>query len=302
MAKTEFHGEPLDIAGLLDMLEGQGLAIEDRERATHILQNVSYSRLKPYLVTLMEDRATHRFQKGASMELAYALYGFDRRLRELIFHEMEKIEISVRTHLAYATSGSEHGYWFTESKYFKNASRHRYILSRIQQELRKSDNDGIIEFREKYTNEFPPSWLTLEATSMGTLSTIYDEMAPGSVKRSVAQYYGLSDDVFAAWLHHLVYVRNTCAHHSRLWNKRLTIRGKLPEKPRHYFPYMSREDTERIYFTLCMVKYMQNVIKPTNTFAQRLRSLIDHFPQVDVKKMGFPRNWKEDPLWKVDAE
>ncbi|MGE4307572.1 MULTISPECIES: Abi family protein [Bacteroides] len=28
----------------------------------------------------------------------------------------------------------------------------------------------------------------------------------------------------ASWLHSIVYIRNICAHHSRLWNKVLGVR------------------------------------------------------------------------------
>ena len=84
--KPEFQGRALDFEEQIALLRSQGLIIEDEKKALHILNNVSYSRLKTYLVPLMEDRKAHRFREGASFEDAYALYGFDRRLRELVFH------------------------------------------------------------------------------------------------------------------------------------------------------------------------------------------------------------------------
>ena len=111
MLKTEFHGSALSFEDQIKLLKSQGLIIEDEKKALRVLQNVSYSRLKSYLVPLMEDRATHRFKPGATMDQAYALYGFDRRLRELIVHEMEKIEVSIRAHMAYTSSSDDSGYW-----------------------------------------------------------------------------------------------------------------------------------------------------------------------------------------------
>ena len=112
MHKTEFHGSALSFEDQIRLLRSQGLTIKDEKKALRVLQNVSYSRLKSYLVPLMEDRVSHRFRPGASMDDAYALYGFDRRLRELIFHEMEKIEISIRARMGYVSSGSDSGYWY----------------------------------------------------------------------------------------------------------------------------------------------------------------------------------------------
>ena len=297
MQKTTYKGRALSFEEQVDLLESQGLKVEDRGRAVHVLRNVSYSRLKSYLVPLMEDRATHRFKPGSTFEQAYIYYGFDRRLRELIFHELEKIEVSIRTSLAYISAEDNDGYWYLDPKYFRNPRTHEKILRSIQSEVERSDNDALESFRRKFDNPFPPCWLMMEATSMGTLSRIYDELAPGLLKRRMAAYYSLSDTVFSSWLHHLVYVRNTCAHHSRLWNKTLSVRGVVPVSTGKYFPSFACNDNAHVYFTLCMIKYLQNTVKPGNTFSQRLSTLLENYPKVDTRLMGFPRDWKSDPLW-----
>lgn len=285
---------------LIAMLRSQGLEIKDEARARNILSNVSYSRLKSYLLPLMENSGSHRFRSGASFEQAYALYGFDRRLRELIFHEMEKVEISLRTHIAYATSGAEKGYWFTNPDYFKSRHDHNLLLRRILNEINRSDNDAIVRFREKYSTEFPPCWLTLEATSMGTLSTIYSDMRASRIKSNISDYYGISDAVLNSWIQHLVYVRNYCAHHNRLWDKRLAVTGMIPTQTRDAFPPLDPDAPHHIYFTLCVLKYLVNTIKPDNNFALRLVNLIDSFKTVETEsRMGFPKDWRKEKFWEV---
>lgn len=298
--KKEFTGFYLDFDQLIAMLRSQGLEIEDEKKAKNILSNVSYARLKSYLIPLMEDRSTHRFKPGATFGQAYALYGFDRRLRELIFHEMEKFEISLRTHIANATSGAEKGYWFINPDYFKNPRDHANLLRKMLSDINRSDNDAIVRFKEKYSNDFPPCWLTLEATSMGTLAIIFAEMKPGPFKSRIADYYGISEAVLNSWIQHLVYVRNYCAHHNRLWNKHLAVEGLVPERTRDPFPDLEAKDSRKIYFTLCVLKYLVNVIKPDNNFALRLVNLIDSFKTVRTEsEMGFPSGWKDDPFWRV---
>ena len=299
--KPLYTGHALPIEGIIEMLEQQGLTIEDKAAAIHTLQNISYSRFKAYLVPLMEERSTHKFRAGATFGQAYAYYGFDRRLRELVFHEMEKVEISIRTHLAYALNGSENGYWFTNPDHFRNKSSHKFLLSGIKREVERSDVDAIRSFRAKYSNEFPPSWLTLEATSMGTLCMIYEEMKPGPIKDRVAAYYGVDSHTFNSWLRHIVYIRNICAHHGRLWNHTLTVCAKIPENPRNPFPKVKPSMTSNVYYTLCVIQYLQNTVKPTNTFAKRLKALIDGFPLIGEKElasMGFPKEWERDEFWK----
>ena len=301
MQKPLFQGSALGIDPQIDLLESQGLVIGDRQKARQILRNVSYSRLKAYMVPLMTERTPRKFREGASFNDVYTLYGFDRRLRELVFHEMEKVEISIRTHIAYATSLADAGYWYTKGEHFRSPKEHRNLLERIKGEVKRSDNDAIKRFYEKYSNELPPCWLALEATSMGTLSLIYEDLRPGAAKRQIADYYGLSDTVLMSWLHHLVYVRNICAHHNRLWNKNLSISARIPESPRKMFPPQTMTGPQRVYTTLCVLKYLQDTVKPANTFALRLRTLIDNYPSVDISQMGFPEYWKEFKFWSPDG-
>lgn len=298
--KPKYTGRALSFEEQINLLQSQGLEIEDRNRALQVLRNVSYARLKNYLIPLMADRKSHRFKQGATFEMAYTIYGFDRRLRELIFHEMEKIEISFRTRFAYATAEDGDGYWFLESRYFKSERAHGNILRKISSEIRRTDNEGIVNFRSKFSNPFPPCWLTMEATTIGTLSIMYEELCDGHYKNKIADYYGVDAETLESWLEHIVYVRNYCAHHSRLWNKPLGTRMTPPRRARHYFPQLDGHSQSRIYSTLCVIKYLQNTIKPTNTFGQRLKSLIGHFDTsriIDISQMGFPRGWEDDPIW-----
>ena len=296
--KTVYTGRASTFEEQIATLRSYGLEIGDEKRAIQILSNVSYSRLKAYMFPLVENKSTWTFRKGASLEQVYTIYGFDRRLRELIFHELEKIEISIRTRMAYATSEDGDGFWYTNPAYFKNPRFHANLLRKISSEVSRSDNDALHIFQEKYSNEYPPCWLMMEATSMGTLSLIYQELAPGTFRRKISTYYGVPDKVFESWLHHLVYIRNTCAHHSRLWNKNLTIQALVPVHPANYFPEIRKGSGAHVYLTLCIIKYLQNTVKPTNTFSTRLKNLISNYPLIDVRAMGFPDGWKENPLWK----
>lgn len=94
------------------------------------------------------------------------------------------------------------------------------------------------------------------------------------------------------------YVRNICAHHSRLWNKTFGITPMMPRRTTFPFVTLPTKGTQHVYFVLCMIQYLLNIINPSNTFRNKINVLLEEYPNIDIVAMGFPENWKEQPLWK----
>ena len=55
---------------------------------------------------------------------------------------------------------------------------------------------------------------------------------------------------------------------------------------------------QKIYFTLCIIKYFINIIVPNNDMTNKLRDLLIEYPEIDIRAMGFPQNWQDEDLWK----
>ena len=87
-----------------------------------------------------------------------------------------------------------------------------------------------------------------------------------------------------------------CAHHSRLWNKTLRVTGGFPKHTAHGF-ITTRVQNDKVYYVLCIIRYMLLTINPNSSFTSRLRQLLKDYPSVDIKAMGFPSTWETEPLW-----
>ena len=83
-----------------------------------------------------------------------------------------------------------------------------------------------------------------------------------------------------------------------MWNREIPVVPAEPEKPA--FPWIdsSTTDMKRIYFRICIIKYLLFTVSPNNRFTEKLKSLIAQFPTIDIRAMGFPANWQNEPLWK----
>ena len=99
-------------------------------------------------------------------------------------------------------------------------------------------------------------------------------------------------------MHAFAQLRNICAHHGRLWNRRLTTTPQLPHNP--LFPFLNNTavHANKIYTILSCMTYILNIISPGNTFNQRLKELFDSCLHTKEKEMGFVTGWRNEPIWK----
>lgn len=297
MDKPFFEKPPLTYEAQLQLLKSRGLLIEDEEKALHILQVISYYRLSGYWYPLLEDKENHKFKMNAQFETAFNLYKFDREFRLLILGELEKIEVAVRCQMIQQLSLKISPFWFEDKVHFRNSNIFNKSIDKIRDELKRSDEEFILKFKEKYQNEFPPSWMTLEVTSFGSLSVLFNALNPGRTKRNIANYFGLNERTFQSWLHSIVYLRNVCAHHSRLWNRDIRVKPQIPENPKKQWLKINEIENDKVYFLLSMIVYLLQTINPKNSMSSRFKSLLLKYPNIDVKAMGFPDNWEKEPLW-----
>jgi abortive infection bacteriophage resistance protein len=264
----------------------------------HLLSHISYYRLSGYWFPLLADKLEHRFKTGATLDAAFRLYCFDRELRQLVLAELEKIEVAVRAEISYIMAHKHGPFWFQNQNIFRDPVKHAETLTKISNEFARSDEEFIHAFKSKYNNPLPPSWMMMEITSFGSLSQLYKNLRPGREKREIAHHFGLTDTVFITWLHSIVYLRNVCAHHTRLWNRTMSIRPQIPDAPRKTWLLNTQIHNNRTYFILSMVAYLLQTVNPHNRFVEKFKNLLEKYPNVDTKALGFNAGWENEPLWR----
>ncbi|MDR2622052.1 MAG: Abi family protein [Dysgonamonadaceae bacterium] len=282
----------------IELLKSRGMKFSNEERTFHLLGNISYYRFSGYWYPLLADKQNHIFKPNTDFETAFNLYKFDRELRKLILAELEIIEVAVRSKMAYILSMAHNAFWVEDTVLFANPQIHLSTLNKIQEEFDRSDEEFVIAFKAKYANRFPPSFILLEITSFGALSRLYSNLKSGKVKRDIARAFGLPDVAFASWLHSIVYIRNVCAHHARIWNRPLSIQPVFPRNASDVWLTDRQVGINRVYYVLSMIIYLLNVVNPNHAFKQELESLFLKYPNVDRAAMGFPVDWRNESLWK----
>lgn len=93
------HQPPMSIDEQINNLIEKGLIINDINYATRILNDISYFRLiKAYSLNLKPKNGI--YFDGVTFEQIVNLYLFNANFRQLLFSEIEKIEINVRCRIS----------------------------------------------------------------------------------------------------------------------------------------------------------------------------------------------------------
>ena len=98
------------------------MEITDGEKAQHYLSHIGYYRLSAYMYPLLSiPKEQHLFKPGTTFSKVMMLYRFDKKLRLLLFNEIEKIEIAVRCAIVnFGTEMVGNSFWMTDASNFAN--------------------------------------------------------------------------------------------------------------------------------------------------------------------------------------
>lgn len=296
-----FSKLPVSIQEQIILLKDRGLTFNDEVKAAHYLSNISYYRLRAYTYPFQDNQSSqHPFVMQVTFEEVIDLYVFDRKLRLLVFDGLEKIEIALRTKIIYTYALLYGSHWYEDANLYRIQPRFIRDLNKLYEEVDRSNETFIKHYKKVYTNPAnPPSWMSLEVASMGLLSKLFENLKLTKEKKQVAKEFGLGHPfVLESWMHTFAQLRNICAHHGRLWNRRFTTTPQIPEHTK--FPFLKDKNIypNKLYATLCCMTYILHIISPGNTFNERLKELMQSCSLVDAAEMGFKVDWLNEEIWK----
>lgn len=284
-------------ADLVQQLKQRGLIIADEARAERYIDNIGYYRLSAYMYPFLSvPKTAHQFKTGVTFDRVLRLYRFDKKLRVLLFNEIEKIEVAFRAAVVNTiTDRTGDIFWMTNPAYVNSSTS-----SLIQREYSHSTEDFIEHFKRTYSDPYPPAWILSEILPFGNITWIFRNLS-NSNKKAVAKKFYLHAPVLESWMNIVTLTRNSCCHHARVWNK---VNSIIPNDMSGMTrPWITTStDKRKTYYNLCIIKYFLDLISPNNDFKKKLLSLFLAFPEIDLNAMGFSANWEAEPLWRSSTE
>lgn len=278
--------QPKTYVQQLKILKDRGIEVADSQVAISTLKRINYYRLTAYGLTLKDPEQQDQYIPGTTFNQLIALYNFDKKLRQLLMGVIESIEIAFRTHIAYHHAHTYGPLGYNEAKYFNNAGYHEKFLTNLDRFFDNNKTELFVSHhRSKYQGVFP-IWVTVEVLSLSTLSMLFKNLKNKDKLAISKEHYNIPFKYTQSWLHTLTTIRNTCAHHGRLYGKKLTIRPQL-------FDDMQGEIQNDGVFAAILIACKLLNEQECAIFKNSLESLIAEYGHfIDTQHLGFPSDWE----------
>lgn len=288
-----FEKEALTTEQLLDKLVERGLEVGDPDSALRVLSAINYYRLATYWYEhrITDAEGNHHFKPGTRLEQILDVYQFDSDLRTLVFKAIEDFEISLRQSLASRISLNYGPFAHLNPTFVKSREKWANTVTRIHSEYQASHEEFARHHLEKYGEYLlPPIWVSVELTTLGGLRHIFQNWSVRADRQAISSEFGMEEPVFDSWLEHLETVRNVCAHHARLWNRRFAKKPKLPNKLEFPISGEFNKDQKKlphIYNTLVLLDYVNNKSLTGSHLLADVRTRLSQTPSIKLSRLGF---------------
>lgn len=296
----------------IEIIRSRGMAVEDDAKATQLLKYVGYYRLSGYWYPFRQvDPETGKildtFVESSRFSDVVDLYLFDRKLRILALDAIERIELAIQVEIAHRLGARDpfahenpnelHGK-FSIKRPRDGEADHEKWLEDFRKNVNRSKRKPFVAHNiDKYGKL--PIWAAVEVFDFGILSKLYAGLQFKD-KIAIESQFGLVDGKhLQTWLRSLNFIRNTAAHHSRLWNCNILERASVPHVKRQ----LSKLKDSRPFLCFCIMQSILKVICPDSDWGQRFVDLLAEFPNVEneaikIDDMGVVDGWEEWNIWR----
>jgi abortive infection bacteriophage resistance protein len=280
-------------------LRGKGLQINDEATFVKELEGIGYFRLLGYLFPFRKSHADHTFRAGTTDFDVISHYHFDCELRELVMGAVSLLEVAFKARFGNLTALAMGPHWYLNDENFNDRNLHSQFLSYVSDHCSKTSERFVGEYRRKYSNPvLPPIWMVMELISFGELVNLFQNLKDNDTKKEIARFWGQPERILVSWLKSMNFVRNCCAHHSRLWNRRLPLKPILPKREKYMVLSAKGDGFEDQMFGIltCMLSLLETLGERLH-FLDSLIILFGKYPEINLAQMGFPEGWQAERLW-----
>ena len=293
----------------ISILKSKGLIITDEEKAKSILLRENYFFISGYRHLFMKSRKDQMFISGTTFEELYAMFIFDRRVRNIFFKNLLIIENNIKSLISYQLS-KKYGYKEKDYLNFKNFSKDPMkarqvhdVLNKVKRQIRVNGKQHTATMHYMTNYGYIPLWILVKVLSFGIVSELYG-ILDDSDQIEISRIYNLDVETIMIYLSILANYRNLCAHEDILYDHR--TQKAIPDCRYHYMLNIDITDDEYNYGKndLFAVVIIFKQLLTDNEFRDFINEVGYEIDMLEGKtntvpinnflnKIGFPNNWRD---------
>ncbi len=295
----------------IKLLRDRGVIIDDKTKAEEQLLDIGYYRLGfyafPFEKTFPQlSNRDHHVKDGIKFRDIVDLYYFDGDLRKILINYINRIEVNIRTTIAYVASMfyKTNPFWYVDSRNVnkkflddfkvridKKGKKHGIYHTKIRK------NNSIIQRHHvnHKSDNYAPAWKTFEFMTLGNLCTLFDALKEADLKDKIAKKYLCDTTDFITYLTAIKDIRNSCAHGACIYNMNLPCAiANCPHIG------LSLTDNQNIKAGIHVILYMINIVSHnrrndmieelnnlfTREMSGNVRDIIDNCIKIDRDYFG----------------
>lgn len=293
----------------INILQNKGLIINDIDFARDILIRENYFFLSGYRHPFLRAKNDRYFLPNTTFDELYALFNFDRQIRNIVFKNLLIVENNMKSIFSYQLS-KKYGYrekeYLRPSNFTNNPEKTRQVNDLIRKMKRQIKVNGAQHSATShYINNYGyiPLWVVVKVLSFGIVSELFTIMKKDD-QEEISNVYGISVENLMTYLPILANYRNLCAHEDILYDHR--NQKPIGDTKYHAALNIQTMDGEYIYgkddvFALFII--LKNLLREDefrlllSEFSYELDILASKLKVIKINKiidvMGFPVNYKE---------
>ncbi len=302
----------------LNILRSRGMTIGKGSQGSRVMRILErenyYNVINGYKELFLESKAVddveETYKAGTTFDEVYALYNFDRELRNIYLKYLLKLENTFKTVIAHEFSAKYGHDNYLKIENFdnseeKNISSSIKLIGDIQQEIaRQMSKHHQVVTHYMTEHGYIPLWVLVNVLTFGKIENFYKNMKPAD-KTTVAKQFKLQPNELAKFMHMLALARNKCAHDERFFD--MKFRERIHTKSIRNFAVLEiirAQDgsytygTNDVYalsimFALLLSKSdLNDFVSSMKNALNKLQRQLNTISIIDVMSvMGYGTNW-----------
>lgn len=287
----------LTFDNLIKKIEEKNIIVKDIDKAKDILERINYQRLLVYRLHFINSK-----KEEIIFSNIYKLYLFDKELKTLFYPILESIEFTLRAKIAYHFGISLGVHCHLEVENFNQRDNHEKLLDMVKWKLDPNNysRHQIIKFHQERYNDDVPIYKFVEILTLGQLSKLFSNIKNEEIQLEILKNFKkgehkLNIKTLSSWFKTITDIRNICAHHELLWDRKFepaVIRNKVWKNSIVY-----RDKDKEVYSIFSILLICKVLILDQDTFQvfiYSLKDLINKYSEIiQLSDLRFPENWIE---------